>query len=443
MNDRVRLLFGDTLVPDIFISDHMPELEGLACKVYILALHLGQSESRLGVDTIASRLSEIPSAVQTALVQLETHQLVRLDQDGKGFVLRDIKEVELLKSYRPVTSRQPSEISESSPNFEERQSMVQAIAQTFFHDMMSPGWYSQVDQWFEDYKFAPEVVYSLFQECERRNRLGSRAYAKAVADSWYKNGVRTLGDLDRYWADFERERGIIGLVQKNLQRQQLTLPEEKMVRSWVEDLGYGEEMIQLAFTKATSATKPSLNYFDKILRNWSESEFRTPEDVKQSDSRRARKKEEMKRLESFLKRSNLTEQDIHTVKRWKEELGFTEEVIGHVMKISSVASTHPSISYFDRAMHNYYEKGLLTLDAIEEHEAARRKDREGRRQGRGQGGSRSGSASRKGSANFRERKYDDSYVESMYQNAWDALLDYAEGDGEQAMDPEAPETNVS
>lgn len=430
MDERVRMLFGDTLVPDIFISDHMSELDGLAVKVYILALHLGQCEEHMSVEKIASRISENPTAIQSALVQLEVHQLVRLDRDGRGFILRDIKEVELLKSYRPITSRAPSEISDASPDFEERQMMVQAIAQTFFHDMMSPGWYSQIDQWFEDYKFEPEVVYSLFQECERRNRLGSRAYAKAVADSWHKNGVRTSQDLDRYWARFENERSIIGLVQKNLQRQQLTLPEEKMVRSWVDELGYGEEMIQHAFTKATSATKPSLNYFAKILENWHQAGFHTPEDVKRSDRQRLKDKEEMKRLEAFLKRSNLTKQDIETVRGWKEELGFSEEVIGHVLKISAVASTHPSISYFDRAMQNYHTLGLLTLEAIDEHEAKRRSDRDGRnRSGRGRSTGQRASGVRSHSANFRERTYDDAYMESMYQNAWDALLEYAEDDG--------------
>ena len=52
--------------------------------------------------------------------------------------------------------------------------------------------------------FEPEVVYALFQECARRNKLNSKAYIAKVAESWASRSIVTYADLNRYFLSYEQ-----------------------------------------------------------------------------------------------------------------------------------------------------------------------------------------------------------------------------------------------
>lgn len=435
----IKILLSDTQVPDIFISDYMPDLDGGAVKLYLLALQIGGIGERVETACLRSRLGADAEHVASALVQLESRGLIRTEGDGAHFEVTDLKRQELETYYRPVTSRPPSETAVEPDAYEARRQMVQAISQTFFHQMMSPGWYMSIDRWFDEYQFTPEVVYALFQECSRRDKLQTKAYISRVADNWHHEGIRTIADLEAYWIDYERRNDVVDMVRKELNRPRLTRPEEDMVRAWVSELGFDEAMIRHALSRSTRATRPTLKYFDAILRNWYDDGILTEEDLKAADKAHREQRTRIRKLERLLNRHDLTSEDLKIAARWQEELGFDPEVIVYVVKVVSGSSTHPSLSYFDTAMRNYHAKGLHSLEAIEAYEAERKQKRQAG--SAATGGARSGR--RRHRSNFKEREYDEALADDVYSHAWEALMelsdDEPDADGTDTPTPEEEE----
>ena len=75
----------------------------------------------------------------------------------------------------------------------------------------------------------------------------------------------------------------------------LTEYEEEFIEKWVEDFGFDFEIIDIALKKTTSKTNPNFNYIHAILKDWSENNIKSKEDVYQyekSNRQAYRKKQE-------------------------------------------------------------------------------------------------------------------------------------------------------
>lgn len=280
IDDARKMLFSDTLVPDVFISEYMAQLSGIAVKIYLYALHVSRHHEAITGTELARRLETDLDEVKAGIFELSQKGLIDYDDRKKTLTIRDIKEIEVARYYRPKTSASPAEVIERTSRQPERDKLVSEVNKSFFHGMMGYSWYQAIDEWFQAYHFEPEVVYALFNECASRNKLSNKNYISAVAKDWSSKGVVTYQDLNRYSALRERFEVIRNEIGRKL-RKNMSEYDDRMVDKWVRVYGYDMDVIDIALQNAVRIGQPNLNYFDKMLTEWHEAKLKSVAEIRQ------------------------------------------------------------------------------------------------------------------------------------------------------------------
>jgi len=271
------ILYSDTLVPDIFISEYMPSMSCECVKVYLHCLFLGKHNKQASTEDLSKSLEMDLDSVKGSLTYLESLGIMSRKDDS--FIINDLKEKEINKIYRKKITSTPEEALLSSERNKRRNRIISAINNNFFQGVMSPSWYTDIDAWFDRYKFDEDVMYALFQHCYDHKGL-SRNYIAKVAENWYNKEIRTSFDLDRYYIEYQKVRDIrINIVKKLKRKTPLTEYEEEYVEKWVTEYNYSFEIIELALKKTTTNSSPNFEYINKVLTDWHEKGFKTREEI--------------------------------------------------------------------------------------------------------------------------------------------------------------------
>jgi len=271
------ILYSDTLLPDIFITEYMPSMDCDFVKVYIYCLFLSKYNKQASVQELSKKLDIDENRVKDALTYLENVGVISRTDDK--ITITDLKEKEINKIYRMKQTSTPEEAALSAERNKKRNQIISAINNTFFQGVMSPSWYTDIDAWFDKYKFEEDVMYALFQHCYDHKGL-SKQYIAKVADNWYSKGIRNSFDLDWYFMEYQKLKDIRLKIVKKLKRQGLlTEYDESYIEKWVMEYNYGFDVIELALRKTTAISNPNFEYINKILTNWYESGLRTKEEV--------------------------------------------------------------------------------------------------------------------------------------------------------------------
>ncbi len=284
IDESRKLLLSDTLVPDIFITEHLPALNGLAVKLYIYMLLTARTGKTVSEQDLARRLGTDEESIRAAILELAARELVVIRD--KGLTIQDVKAMEIERSYRPKTASTPLEAVAAQDKFNLREKLLADVAKTFFQGLMSPSWYGEIDSWFDRYNFEPEVIYALFQECARRNKLDSKAYIGKVAENWGSRGIRSFADLNSYFLAYDRISKVSKKVSRKL-RKTMTEYDEEIITRWIEQFGYDFDIIELALRKTTRVTNPNLEFVDRILQEWFAHQLRDAEAVKAYETAKA------------------------------------------------------------------------------------------------------------------------------------------------------------
>jgi len=276
-NSNFSMLYSDTLVPDVFITEYLPSLEGDFVKVYIYCLFLGSRNKTASAEDIAKKLELSRERVEAAFIRLEELGILKREKDG--IVLNDLKEMEIKRLYRPKTTSTADEAARSMERNKRRNEVIASINNAFFQGTMSPSWYTDIDAWFDKYQFDEDVMFALFKHCYDYKGL-SRAYIAKVAESWHSKNIRTSFDLDRYFMEVQNLKEIKGKVMKKLRKQgYLTEYEEAYLERWVNEYGYGFDIIEQALKRTTSAVTPSFEYINAILTDWHKKGYKTKDEI--------------------------------------------------------------------------------------------------------------------------------------------------------------------
>jgi DnaD/phage-associated family protein len=277
-------LFADLRLPVVFVDSIMPRLSGAAVKLFLSLLVILKRGETVELQQIGARSGLTESETSVALAELQREQVLRVNPSG-NLALTDLKEAALQKEYRRRSSPDLATALDRTELNQRRAQLINNISETFFQGVMGAGWYAEIDKWFEEYHFDPEVMYALFSECYNRNKLTNRAYIRAVAADWASRGIRTYADLSRD----QEKRTVVGStiirVGKALNRS-MTSYDEEIVKKWVVDYQYDFEVINEALSKLSGIQNPNLNYADKVITGWHEAGLTTLEQIREAELRR-------------------------------------------------------------------------------------------------------------------------------------------------------------
>lgn len=278
--NKSKMELSDTLIPDLFILNHMVSLESIDIKVYLYMQFLAKSQTEIDDSTFAKKLCITENELSFSLDRLQTEEL--LVKTSQGFSIVDLKEIEVNKSYIPKMEPKVNRVQTELER--KRIAAAEAINESFFQGIMSLGWYTDIGTLFKNYSFSEEVMIALFHYCQERKALNKK-YVYAVAENWYNGGVKTFEQLEEFLESYDVIQKIKQKIIKALRlNRNMTKYEEQYINSWVKDFGYDFSMIEEALKRTVSASNPTISYINGILSNWYKKGLKNVDDLNNSET---------------------------------------------------------------------------------------------------------------------------------------------------------------
>jgi DnaD/phage-associated family protein len=272
---KSKLELADTMLPDLFIVNHMNSLEPIDVKVYIYMQYLSKNNEEIDSINMAKKLSTTEQEISFSLDRLQSEELI--SKTTYGFNIVNLKEVEINKLYTPKV--EPKKTKAFVEQEQARTLAASAISESFFNGLMTFSWYTDIGILFDKYKFSEEVMIALFHYCDERKALNKK-YVYAVAEGWYKGGVKSFEQLEEYLDKITKFQITIQKISKALRlNRNLTKYEEAYVNKWLYEYMYDFDMIEEALKRTVSKSNPSINYINGILSNWFKKEYKKVEDI--------------------------------------------------------------------------------------------------------------------------------------------------------------------
>ena len=293
-NADLSSLFSNTVLPDIFFSEYLSEASGDFIKVYLYMVFLSKYDKDIKINDLSKKLVLPVKTIQDAIKYWEDKCVIT--KKNTGYIINNIQEIELHKLYKPKTSLSAEQIQKSAEN-QKRAKAIEYINNKYFSGLMPTTWYPEIELWFKKYQFDEEVMIALFGYCFDNSAL-HKNYVQVVADAWSKNNVKTFNDLDLYYQKQEKLKLIAKTIIKKLGlSRNLSQFENAYIEKWHIDYGYGLDIIEIALKRTTSKANPSFDYLDKLLSDWHERGFRTPEEVQKFLSDMKQKNTNIKKMQ--------------------------------------------------------------------------------------------------------------------------------------------------
>ena len=281
--DFKTLLYSDTLVPDIFINEYLPALKSEYVKIYLYCLFLVGKNQNPSIQDLALQLDIPLETVKKGLHFMDNLNILSWTEEG--ILIKDLKEIEINKFYRPKSTSLPEEAAESSKLSIRRRQVIEAINNEFFSSVMAISWYGDIDLWFGQYGFDEDVMYMLFRHCRDNGGL-RKTYITKVAENMYTKGVKNSFDFERYVREYEELKAVSGQIQKKLKlRRRVDEYQMEYVDKWINKYGYSFDIIELALRKTANRPDAAFPYFDSILTGWYNLKLDTVEKIQSHEER--------------------------------------------------------------------------------------------------------------------------------------------------------------
>ena len=305
--NELSMLFSNTSLPDVFITEYLSEAPGDYIKVYLYILFLSKYGKDIKLNDLSKKIALPLPTIQAAIKYWEDAEVIT--KKGTGYIVNNIQEVELNKLYSPKITVSKESVQNMQKD-KSRSSAIEAINNSFFQGIMSPSWYGDIDLWFKKFEFDEEVMIALFRYCFDKSAL-HKNYVKTVAEAWHGNNIKTFSELEEYYENQDR----LNKIKKNICKKlgltrNLTQYEEAYIEKWLQEYKYNLDVIELALKKTTSKSNPNFDYIDKIITDWHERKLLNSEEVKNYLLEFKNKSKQIKELEKKTGYQNYDQRNI-------------------------------------------------------------------------------------------------------------------------------------
>ncbi len=299
-NDK-SLLFSETMIPDIFFSEHLSELPGDYLKIYMYIIFLSKYGKDIKLTDLSKKLNIPLKSINDGMKFLEEQKLVT--KKTTGYIIVDLQEQTLHNLYTPNLTMSKEKIEQTSKN-KSNAKAIEHINNMYFQGIMGPSWYNDIDLWFRKYNFDEQVMIALFDYCYKRSAL-HRNYIQTVADAWAANKVKTWSDLDKYYEKQETLNKIKKSIAKKLGKYNgLTQYEEAYIENWIINFGYDMSIIEIALKRTTFKQNPTFEYINNIITDWHDRNLKTPSEITAFVEQRKKQEKNTKDLKSQVSKAN-------------------------------------------------------------------------------------------------------------------------------------------
>jgi len=327
-----------TTVSDIFIDQYMPKANGEFVKVYLYLLRATGSGAGIAtISEIADHFSNTEADIIRALNYWASEGILQLQSGADGQIMginlcslsvsgmqaaqsniqsavadnaaqnnlqnsvvnnaaqnistADIRMqdsvVEKLKSQTTdkASSSQKEYTLDEIKEFRKNPDISELffIIETYLKHTLSSTDTNMVLYWLDELHFSTDLVEYLVEYCITKGHSSLR-YMNKVALGWADAGIKTVDqakdDAAAHSQIYYSVMKALGITGRNLVDSEVSL-----INKWVGEYGFDIELVKAACSKTISAIqKPSFEYTDSILANWSKKDVHTLKDVEVLDA---------------------------------------------------------------------------------------------------------------------------------------------------------------
>lgn len=282
---RNRLAHGVTVVSNEFIDRYMARANGEYVKVYLYILRNGGEAD--SVAAIADALNHTEADVRRALIYWEQEGVLELGDNRQEAV----KETESRPSLSASRQRQPepSRMDPCSLSGNEEFSQLLYIAQKYLNRTFTPTDCDVFAHLYGELHMPAELLEYLVESCAQNGHTSIR-YIEKVGLNWHERGFKTAEEAKTqsmgYKKDIFAVMRAFGLSGRNPADSEIDLMDK-----WFGAFGFTREIVVEACSRTMAAIhKPSFQYADTILTEWSRAGVRTMKDVENVTRLRKEKK---------------------------------------------------------------------------------------------------------------------------------------------------------
>jgi len=153
-----------------------------------------------------------------------------------------------------------------------------------------------------------------------------------------------------------------------IMRRSLYPNEKQKILEWIHNFNMNPDIIEKAFFYGVEKKgKRNLNYIGGIIRNWYDQGITNIEAYQEYLKRNDEKYYRYERVMKYLGYVNRfpSESEKKVIDKWFQKYEFTMEMVLKGCE-NSKKTSNPSISYIDGILTSWYEKGIKSVDEIEE-----------------------------------------------------------------------------
>lgn len=295
------LLFSETVIPDIFFSEHLSQMPSDYLKIYMYMIFLSKYGKDIKLNDLSKKLNIPLKNISDGIKYLEENNLIT--KKSNGYLISDLQELTLHNLYTPNLTMSKEKVEKTAKN-KSRVKAIEHINNMYFQGIMGPSWYNDIDIWFSKYHFDEQVMIALFDYCYKRSAL-HRNYVQTVAEAWSSNKVKTWNDLDKYYEKQEILNKYKKAIAKKLGKYNgLTQYEEAYIENWVLNFGYDMSIIELALKRTTLKQNPTFEYINTVITDWHDRNLKTPSEIIAFIEQRKKLSKDTKDLQKQVNKSN-------------------------------------------------------------------------------------------------------------------------------------------
>ena len=285
-----------TMLPDLFIEQHMPHANGEFVKIYIYLLQLvQQKKGQFSLSETADVFACTERDITRAIRFWESRGLIevkRIPEDqtiaGIRFVFPDGTDApaapeESAADRRPASgSHTATALSNDRTGTLMRDQAdvrhIVTIAEQYLGRTLSSADLNRLLYLYDELHFSVDLIDYLIEYCVLKEKR-SMHYIEKVGLEWYNDGVKTVTEARErtaFWSrDYFRILHAFGITNRNPVTKEI-----EYMKKWLTAFHFSMDLIKEACERTVTQTgRASFDYADRILTSWHDSDVRTMSDV--------------------------------------------------------------------------------------------------------------------------------------------------------------------
>lgn len=274
-------------VPSKIVGDYLKMASEYQLKALLMVLANG---GRMDSQALARDLGCTQSDVQDILAFWVDEGVLVKDGEAPTTPVDTQKSITVIKKEEPKPQLESLPLPRLSPkdvvamcNSNAQLTELLRNAQEVMGNTLSHAEQEMLINMVTYYGLPVEVVLTILQYYKTEKSKGKvigTAYINAMAKNWAEEGINNLEAADEKLRSLEMTdkmwNEVVSLT--GIRHRNPTVKQREMVKAWYQE--FSVEMISLACdAMKENADKPTLNYVDKVLKNWQKKGIHTPADV--------------------------------------------------------------------------------------------------------------------------------------------------------------------